>query len=194
MKKNYHHGELKGALIDAALEILQVRGIESLTIRAAAQKTAVSHTAPYRHFKNKDELMVALALRGLAILAETVDSAMYQCRKDQSRAVRHVGLAYLTFACEHSELYRLIFGRDIRNKRENGDFFTAYDGLFQKLRSMIEVRIGQGDDSALVALAVWSAIHGYASFLIDNSEYSAALMKKQAGPLLDIISRMVVRP
>ena len=81
-ERSYHHGDLKSALIDAALQILDTRGIEALSLRALASEVGVSHMAPYAHFKNKTELFQAIAASGFQSLTRRM-----QAVQDENNAI-----------------------------------------------------------------------------------------------------------
>ncbi len=100
-KSKYHHGDLKRALMDAAMTLIDIRGRDALTLREAARRAGVSEAAPYRHFANLDELLGAVALDGFEMLITDLESA------GGARALRE---AYLTFAGDFPGRYGLMFG------------------------------------------------------------------------------------
>src|SRR5260370_8363924 len=73
--KPYHHGDLRAALIQAGLAILAEEGAQALTLRAAARRAGVSHSAPYRHFADKEALLAAIAEEGFTQLAQRLEQA-----------------------------------------------------------------------------------------------------------------------
>ncbi len=194
MKRSYHHGDLKGALIKAGLDIIAESGIESLTIRSAAQKTGVSHAAPYRHFGSKDEFLVSIALDGFEKLASTVGKNTSASADGPTEKLAAICRAYITFAWQNREQYRIMFGPYIRDKVKHADFYGAYDRAFQRLKSVLEEygrsRKGQQPDTSMTALAVWSLIHGYSMFLIDNYEDIGGLDDRQVDGIIAHIKRM----
>lgn len=100
-KTKYHHGDLRRALMDAAMTLIDIRGREALTLRAAARRAGVSEAAPYRHFANLDELLGAVALEGYEMLIADLENA------GGARGVRD---AYLAFAGDFPGRYALMFG------------------------------------------------------------------------------------
>lgn len=100
-KTKYHHGDLKRALMDAAMTLIDIRGRAALTLRETARRAGVSEAAPYRHFANLDELLGAVALEGYEMLITDLESA------SGARGLRD---AYLAFAGDFPGRYALMFG------------------------------------------------------------------------------------
>jgi len=170
--RNYHHGQLKQALLDAGHEILVYNGIESLSLRNVARRAGVSHSAPYRHFKNMEDFIVEMAVQGFHILVSEVEIKWNEFSNDNENCIIETGKAYFGFAAKNPEYYRIMFGNLIRNKTGNKKFFTAYHraysmfkGLISEINPSISTEKGEPD---ITALSVWSFLHGYASLVIDN--------------------------
>jgi AcrR family transcriptional regulator len=111
--KPYHHGDLRRAIIDTALETLQEQQGWQFTLREIARRANVSHSAPYRHFPDKAALLHELALIGFDRLRETLEAALAS-GPEQDAPARLLALAYahLDFGAAHPELYRLMFAPD----------------------------------------------------------------------------------
>jgi AcrR family transcriptional regulator len=149
----YHHGDLRAALLRAAGELLEQQGIAALSLREAARRAGVSHNAPYRHFPQREALLAALAAEGFRMLAD-----------GQAAAARERGLAYVRFALEHPQRFRLMFGGVVPigshpELREQGR--RAYQKLEDAFREL-------GDDARLAAAAAWSLVHGLANLILDG--------------------------
>src|SRR5690348_15474902 len=108
VKQSYHHGDLRQALLDAALELLEKQGPEALVLREVARRAGVSHNAPYRHFASREELLAGLAARGFGEFGKRVQSAQGGGKGTG------MGEAYVGFALEHPQLFRLMFGGVVR--------------------------------------------------------------------------------
>lgn len=171
---NYHHGDVKNALIQAGIDIITEQGIQNLSIRYVAKRIGVSHTAPYRHFKNKGELLVAIAIKGFDILDQDMDNALSTLDTSDPSALVEGGRAYVKFAVSNSNYYRIMFGDYIKNKTLYPEFFAAYDRSFRKLIHIIENCGNQygtdKTDQEITAIAVWSLLHGYCSLIMDNEK------------------------
>jgi AcrR family transcriptional regulator len=107
-KGAYHHGDLKAALIEAAAVILETRGFDALSLRAAARRAGVSEAAPYRHFADKAALLSAVIDAARSALCDEIASAMNTYRGEGRPALRAGGLALLKFAIDQAGRYRLL--------------------------------------------------------------------------------------
>ena len=108
-RRGYHHGNLKQALVDAALELIEEKGPLAFTIAEAAKRAGVSAAAPYRHFGSRDELLVETARQGFEIFADLMEFAYDDGRPTALSAFEKTGLAYLTFARRHPGYYIAMF-------------------------------------------------------------------------------------
>jgi AcrR family transcriptional regulator len=163
---------LRDKLIACSIEILEVKGLEALTLRAAARAAGVSHMAPYRHFAEKDALLAAVAETGFRDLATQMSKAAAVSRKSKAR-LSAIGRAYVGFARSRPALYRLMFGPAIIGKGRFPELTAAGNAAFQCCADAVTAalqgeRKGRQDDSRAVAIATWSLVHGLASLLIDG--------------------------
>jgi AcrR family transcriptional regulator len=193
-ENNYHHGDAKNALVQAGIDIITERGVQNLSIRNAAKRIHVSHTAPYRHFKNKDELLVAIAIKGFDILDQNIDKALSNVSPSDPSALAQAGRAYIQFAVSNSNYYRIMFGDSIRNKTDHPEFFKAYDRSFRKLIHIIENKGNKQNadktDPDITAVAVWSLLHGYCSLILDNETDKNVGSDAQVNRILQKLNRL----
>ena len=170
--ESYHHGDLKNALISTGVKIIFDEGIDKLSIRYAAKKLGVSHTAPYRHFKDKEELVVAIAVKGFDILEKELDDAIAKHPDNYLSQFTEAAGAYINFAKNNHEYYKIMFGNYIMNKTDYPQFFKAYDSSFKKMLIIVVGIMGskgkKKDEIAVTTIAAWSLVHGYSSLIIDN--------------------------
>ena len=108
-RRSYHHGNLREALIDAALSLIREKGPAGFTIAEAARAAGVSPAAPYRHFRDRDALMADVATRGFEALAAALIAARDRGRPVPLAALHQLGGAYLAFARDHSATYTAMF-------------------------------------------------------------------------------------
>lgn len=111
--QSYHHGDLRNALILRALEVLDEKGVMGLSLREIARQTGVGHNAPYRHFKNKTELLEALASVGFRKLKARNVRLELEFAKDAETQLFESGMHLLTMATEQPRLFNLMFGGHI---------------------------------------------------------------------------------
>lgn len=171
-KRAYHHGDLRRALLDQALALAEERGPGALTLREAARRAGVTEAAPYRHFRSKEALVVALAEEGFDALLQRVRRALLRAPGSSAARLSALGVAYLRFALERPAHFRVMFGRDLA--KSHG--FRGVGGLAQACFDVLmgEVSRAQrsgdvaGRDPRPAALALWSALHGLASLQADG--------------------------
>jgi AcrR family transcriptional regulator len=165
--RGYHHGNLREALIRAALELIATKGIAGFTFAEAARFAGVSPAAPYRHFRDRDELMASVALRGFeqfeAVLARAWDGG----RPNAFSALNRLGKAYLEFARTQPAFYSAMFEAGIPAGadpplREAGE--RAFAVLRAAADEICAAMPASGRPPALmVALHIWTMAHGVAS-------------------------------
>src|SRR6201991_2438995 len=105
----YHHGNLKEALVQAALDLIAQKGPAGFTFAEAARWAGVSPAAPYRHFRDRDELLASVALQGFERFAAMLTTAWNDGRPDPSSAFDNLGKAYLSFARIEPAYYSAMF-------------------------------------------------------------------------------------
>jgi AcrR family transcriptional regulator len=167
----YHHGDLRRALIDQALRTIDKRGVEALTLRGAGEALGVSRTALYRHFSDKQSLVAAVASEGFRTLRVALVEARERAGRGQA-GFDAMGHAYVKFAVAHPAHYRVMFGRFVESGARDPQLIEAAEAAFQTLVDALvaQQRDGQvrGDDPILLARFVWSVVHGIAMLTIDG--------------------------
>ncbi|GAA6152963.1 TetR/AcrR family transcriptional regulator [Pseudoteredinibacter isoporae] len=174
VKKNYHHGDLKGTLEDAAVEILREVGVNGLSMRKLADRVGVSRSAPYHHFEDKKALLNAIAHRGFILQGMAIDAQEPEAGSSFREQVKSFVHAYVTWAVEHPEYYDLMFGREVWQENNPPDEFAQESrGYFRRYVARVERWQDSGDISRdLSALRFaqvsWSSLHGISRLLIDG--------------------------
>ena len=173
MAQSYHHGDLRAALLEAAIRVLQDQGLEQLTLRKLADMVGVSRTGAYHHFINKNDLICAVAARGFeqleAMMRRVADEPESELGLDVQRFVRE----YLEFAVSQPELYELMFGRTIWKVGEASDELRSVShACFAYYATLIAQRVGLSPAkkrrSLRIAQANWATIHGLCRLSIDG--------------------------
>lgn len=164
----YHHGDLRRALVDAARRILEAEGVGALSLRAVAREAKVSPAAPYHHFKDKGELLDAIAHEGWEDL-ENAMTAVRASARTPSEKMTAIGAAYVHFARENPALYRVMY--DVaRDKDSLPDHVQKNDdSAYCQVRQTILERNDDASvneiDLELATIAAWCAAHGLAEML-----------------------------
>jgi AcrR family transcriptional regulator len=166
-KHSYHHGDLPATLLRTAGKILEEEGVEALSLRELTRRAGVSHTAPYRHFPDRESLLAALAAEGFAMLGEAQREAA------AAGGLRGMGESYVRFALAHPQRFRLMFGGAVRIARHAPLREVAtrvFDGLAGALASRVPEAQGARDSS----IAAWALVHGLAQLLLEDRVAEAA--------------------
>lgn len=170
-KAKYHHGNLREALMEAAVQCIRENGAEKLSLRALARQIGVSQAAPYRHFEDKVALLSALASEGFAKLAEQMRDVMADYQSDPVGALQKGAQAYMRFACHHPETYRLMYSMPVE-QFDDEEMETCHHEAFDLLEQTVNVGLASGafkaHDKDAIVLASWSLVHGYAQLIIDG--------------------------
>lgn len=167
----YHHGDLRRALIEAAIAILEQKGTLALTLREAARSAGVSHAAPAHHFGDLTGLLAAIAERGFVALASRMRLAAARARGAEAQ-LRALGTAYVEFATGHPAQFRVMFHPALADKSRLPDLQLAAEETFGLLAE--GVRAGQRAgalrrcDPMELALGAWSGVHGFSCLAIDG--------------------------
>ena len=156
----YHHGDLRTALLRTAGKSLEKEGLERLSLRALTRRTGVSHAAPYRHFRDRESLLAALAAEGFEMLGRAQREAA------ASGGLRAMGEAYVRFALAHPQRFRLMFGGQLRMSRHpalNEIARKTFDGLSGALG-----RVAGAPRAVEASIAAWALVHGLSHLLLDQ--------------------------
>jgi AcrR family transcriptional regulator len=168
VKQAYHHKDLRNALIDEALAILAESGSGAITLRELARRLGVTHTAPYAHFSDKRTLLEAVTNEGFDRLTRLLTQAGAS-ERDPNRRLVSKGLAYLHFARENPNLYRLMFvdpePADDPECVWSEQADRAFDVLLDELSGL---GVPKDTDITQLACGIWSLLHGVAMLEIDR--------------------------
>ena len=163
----YHHGDLRRALILAAERVLEREGPQALSLRAVAREAGVSPAAPYHHFKDKSDLLLAIAGAGFEALGESLKAAV---EADTEQKMTTIGCAYVKFARDNPALYRVMYDcsrdADAMPGMENAED-KEHSGLKLVERSMIQAGVDPDDEVGLklACITAWCAAHGVAEMV-----------------------------
>ena len=157
MSRPYHHGDLRRALIHAALALVAEHGPAALSLREVARQAGVSHAAPAHHFGNKAGLLTAIAAEGYRILAAALGEA---------GGFQEQGVAYVVFATEHPAHFAVMRAPDLLHA-DDPDLTAARDDAGRQLSG--GVTAGMHTVDAAAPVAAWALVHGLASLLLEGN-------------------------
>lgn len=149
--RSYHHGDLRRAVLDAALDVVESNGPAAISMRDLARRAGVSHAAPAHHFGDKRGLLTAIAIEGFETLAEYLSIA------DE---LRELGVAYVRFATENPAHFEVMFRRDLCHA-DDPALVAARARTAGMLSGGVDTVVP--DDSRSAGLAAWSLAHGFAT-------------------------------
>jgi AcrR family transcriptional regulator len=159
----YHHGDLRAALLRAALELLEESGATELSLRAVARRAGVAASAPYRHYADRDALVSAVAAVGYRDLAESLAKAHPAPSTPDDLAA--VAVAYVQFALQRPALFRVMFSEPC--DRDSADRVAATEAISAYVGAIVE-RAFPGADPQALATAIWALVHGLAFLHLDG--------------------------
>jgi AcrR family transcriptional regulator len=172
----YHHGDLRRALLDAALEVLGREGATALTLREVARRAGVTHAAPYRHFTDKQALLAVVAEEGFRMLAAEMALGSAAHRGDPGGGLQAIGAAYVRFATSHRAHFQVMFGNHVDWTCDHPKLEESADHCFGILIAQVQACQAAGliraGEPLLAALCAWSMVHGL-SELIANGQLTA---------------------
>jgi AcrR family transcriptional regulator len=166
-ERGYHHGDLKEALVRAALELIAEKGPFGFTFADAARWAGVSPAAPYRHYSDREELMADVAKRGFEEFEQALRKAWNDGQPEPIAAFERAGRAYLEFARKHPAYYSAMFEAAVPIA-SNPELREAGERAFNVLRGAAEKLVanapaGKRPPATMMALHVWALSHGIAS-------------------------------
>jgi AcrR family transcriptional regulator len=162
----YHHGDLRAALVDAATGLIAERGVRGFSVAEASRRLGVSAAAPYRHFSGRDELLAAVAARGLEAFTAVVTAEIGDAAAPEQRLVA-MARAYVRFAGEQRALFDTLFIAGL-DKSQYPDLQRAWEPIDAFLSVVHEICDGNAAQAEALADAVEASAHGHAALLIDG--------------------------
>jgi AcrR family transcriptional regulator len=187
-RRGYHHGNLREALVDAALDLIAAKGPAGFTFAEAARSAGVSPAAPYRHFRDRDALLADVARQGFERFAQFLTTAWNEGRPDVRTAFDNMGKAYLAFARTEPAFYSAMFEAGVPID-DHPELRKAADEAFAIVRGAAEALCASMPPEArppalMTALHVWAISHGIAS-LFARGDQSRRKLPMSAEDLLE---------
>ncbi|MEM9733364.1 MAG: TetR/AcrR family transcriptional regulator [Pseudomonadota bacterium] len=192
-KAAYHHGDLRAQLLNAVRQLVETKGAENFSIAEAARVAGVSSAAPYRHFKDKPEILKALVLQCMAEMSATMRSVMEPYPAGSIDRINALGHCYINFARDHPGLFRLVFGI---SESHDGDAELATKGsqVFGIVIETVADYFGVSPDhpqAKFRAYMLWSVVHGHSWLIIDGKAKMQGIEVDEAQFLQQIAAGLI---
>lgn len=192
----YHHGDLRSALLTAALDILREQGAQGLSLREVARRVDVSHQAPYRHFPDKEAMLAAIALEGFQRLQKSVDETLAKSGADPLLRLEDLAMNYVRFALANTEHLHIMLGGFFPERDKYPPLRDAAEATFEVIVQLVKTGQEQGlvrrEDPERLALACWSSVHGIAALLMNDALKFMEIQPSNAEPIVRFIARKVI--
>jgi AcrR family transcriptional regulator len=169
---NYHHGDLRNALVEAGRSVLERDGVAKLSLREVARVIGVSHGAPLHHFPSKEALLIAIAAIGFRELTQVMRDAVAKHPDEPLDQFRVAGVAYVRYMFDHPHLVRLMLGGLIPSSFTDPELKTASREAMGVLYETITAAQASGKivggDAQRLAFAAWANVHGTGVLLLEG--------------------------
>ena len=188
--KSFHHGDLKRALIEATLQLVRSVGPRGFTLNEASRQAGVAKSAPYKHFKDKDALLVEVALLGTRRMEQDLRSVSGRGGTPRERLLA-VGLAYIAFSRQHPDFFAVMFQAGI-DKNSYEELEVAATSVFSIADELAKEIEGSLVKARRLALAVWTMAHGFAMLLSEDAfarTKNVTLLETDARQMLAMVLR-----
>lgn len=170
-RRQYHHGDLKRAVIGEALQIISEKGY--LTLREIASRIGVTHAAPYRHFPNKASLLALVAEEGFRSLLKEMKDAAAEEGLNSSQKLEAIGVTYVRFAAKNTANFMVMFGGGVQDSYLKSEALKEVSG---STLDYVATIIKEGQDRGVftegnprrLAMTAWSMVHGLASLFVEG--------------------------
>ena len=191
MSDKYHHGDLRNALIEESIKMINTSGEDSLSMRKLAEKCGVSMAAPYAHFKNKEEMINAIKKYVEEAFTEYLEKAISHCENDIEKKIITLGNAYITFFIENPEYFTFLFSRGYIHV--NLDFKSSDENNFKPFKILKDLCTIYFDEKKpelsdyekeLEIIRIWASVQGLTSIIFMQNVNWSHDWKKEISKLL----------
>jgi AcrR family transcriptional regulator len=166
-RRPYHHGDLRAALIDTAVDLIAEHGVGGFSLAEASRRLGVASSAPYAHFADRDELVAAVAVRACDLFQAELVRGSKELPGPAER-LAEMARTYVRFAGRHRPLFEALFASGL-DKRRHPELKAAEQPIDDAFQECVRALSGNGAESDELAAAVEAAAHGHAMFLVDGN-------------------------
>jgi AcrR family transcriptional regulator len=169
-KASYHHGNLRSALLDAALELVREEGLSAISLREVARRAGVSHAAPAHHFGDKAGLLTALATQGYELFGAALRAGAARAGDRSELRLSWVGWAYVMFAAENRAYFEIMFRPELLHQ-DDPELGTAIATAYSELTESVKTSWpdAKEDEREMHAVRSWAEVHGLATLWLHGN-------------------------
>lgn len=172
-KEHYHHGDLKKEMIIKGIQLLNEESYEDFSLRKIAARCGVSHSAPYKHFKNKEDLLLSIILEVSSSFKKALEEAVQKYPKDAENQIIELGKCYVRFMVENPDYMRFIFinpsHKSINKVPVPENEINPYQIFRKSAMGYLEWLEAKPQNQAEDILTMWSLVHGYSMLLVNGN-------------------------
>jgi len=166
---SYHHGDLKEALVAAALDLVDRKGPKGFSLAQVCRQAGVSVAAPYRHFADKEALLAAVAQSGFLLFQGYLEETVRPYENDPFESLRVLAVKYVEFARQNPSRFRVMFAADLQKSRFPELFATAHNAFVVVLKTIERCGTGRSaSETYILAVSIWAQCHGIAVLAVDG--------------------------
>ena len=168
-RRRYHHGDLRRAIEEMTLSIIESDGVNSVSLRAVARRLGVTEAAPYHHFANKSELLAVLAANAYRGLHERMIAAVKNAGDDPYARLSAAGRSYVEYGLQSRGRFRIMFGEHMADLGTHADVYAAARPTRLMLHQLVADCVGQDSkDAPTIENALWSLVHGLTWLILER--------------------------
>jgi AcrR family transcriptional regulator len=186
-KSGYHHGELRRALLDVSIDVIDRRGVDALNLRELAARAGVSSGAPYHHFADREALLSAIADEGFGFLEAAMIRERDAAADDAGSRLAALGRAYVSFATTHRGYFRVMFRGDPHSAHLVQATPRTFQILCDAIRDCQRSGVAPAGDWRPLVLTAWSTVHGLATLWIDGALPKRGLNAERLVPIVSTL-------
>lgn len=192
-RTSYHHGDLRAQLIAAVRDLVETHGPDGFSVAEAARRAGVSSAAPYKHFKDRPELLRAVTSEGMERLRAAQEAALAAHPPGSIESVAAIGQAYVDFARSGPGVFRLIFGLTEGHEEEPRLLEKGWECFAVVLRTVAAVLDLPPEDDTVRqrAYALWTCVHGHSFLTIDRKTTGKFEMRDEWAFLMQVSAAML---